>query len=127
MIPDAELVTLEAIRAIEPSVKAGTRVPPENAPDGFVMVRRIGGGFLGKVQDRPTVDVMVFHSDDFQRSALANRIRAGLAELPGTTVAGIPIYSVTEFLGPRRVPDPANPDRTVTLFSLSIALRAVRN
>jgi metal-dependent amidase/aminoacylase/carboxypeptidase family protein len=124
---DAELAVVTALRAaitastdiVVTPAKVGTKVPNPR-PSVFVMVRRVGGSLTNVVQDRARIDVMVWHTNDAARMHLANKMRAALFAARGTQR----IQSVSEFLGPTRLPDPADPTVAVVLFTAQVTVRA---
>lgn len=124
---DAELAVVTALRAavsasvdpiITPAI-VGTKVPLPR-PGAFVMVRRVGGTMTNVVQDRARIDVMVWHTNDANRMRLANKMRGALFAARGTQG----IQAVSEFLGPTRLPDPADPSTPVVLFTAQVTVRA---
>lgn len=130
LYPDAEQTVVKYLRAqlgvraesYAQKVSVGTRMPTA-VPGRYVLIRRAGGTNVGVVVDAPRLDVMVWHDDDFQRVALAQLARGILLATVGQVANGVPVYRVTEFVGPINMPDPANEDRTVTMFTVEMRLR----
>lgn len=124
---DAELVAVTILRdAITAStdeaatgVTVGTRkLPTDTGP--WVLVRRVGGNRTTMVGDAARLDVLVWHNDDFNRMALAGICRSALLASPGSEG----VQRCTEFLGPARLPDPADKARQVVMFTVSLTVRA---
>jgi hypothetical protein len=124
---DAELAAVTAIRAKITAATdsdivgttVGTRLTTTR-PSKYVMVRRVGGPLTNVVQDQARIDLIVWHTDDVKRMKLANHCRAYLFAAIGTQG----IQRVQEFLGPTRVPDPADPNEQTVLLTVSLTVRA---
>lgn len=125
---DAELAVVTVLRAriaasADPAaagVTVGTRVPAGALPSKFVFVRRVGGTLTNVVQDRARIDIMVQHTDDPARMRLANLCRAWLFASRGTNG----VQQVTEFMGPARLPDPADDTRQIIMLTVEMTVRA---
>lgn len=127
VLPDAEKAVTAYLRGVQ-AVAVGTRNPPTATDtDGaeFVRVRRIGGTVRARRVDAPTFDVLVWAADDERRMAIALDVRAQLHAAVGTAVGGVRLGGVIgELLGPRRMPDPGNPQAEVVMFTIQLAMTA---
>ena len=79
---------------------------PHPRPAAFVIVPRIGGQARNFVVDTPTIGVEAWAGTDQRALELCQLARAFIRALPGQTLAGTMFYSVGEFAGPTRLPDP---------------------
>lgn len=125
LFADAELVVVTALRsrlaASDPYVDVGTLVPNPR-PDRLVVVQRTGGARLNLVADEPTVTVDAWAPTADEAQGIAQRCRAHLHALRGSTVAGVAVYRVQELAGPQNLPDPLSSSPRYT-FAVSLALR----
>lgn len=137
LMPDAELVTLAYLRAkatgrAEPYLSGVTfwnRLPAAGASFPalpYVLVRTIGGSSSGVVIDRSRVDVLVWHATDADRMALAQLLRGLLLAAAGDTAAGVKVLGARDAMPPRRMPDPADPNRQVVMFTVELFLRGTQ-
>lgn len=126
-LPDAEKAVVAYLTGAQ-AVAVGIRNPPTATDtDGaeFVRVRRIGGTVRSRRVDAPTFDVLVWAGTDERRMAIALDVRARLHAAVGTAVGGVRLGGVvTEILGPRRMPDPGNPQAEVVMFTIQLAMTA---
>lgn len=127
--PDAELAVLDYL---EPLLQAspepytvGVRISTTvGASRPFVHVRRIGGASEWPGIDQPRLDVVVYHDTDQRRMDLARLcwafLKAAASDRAGTAV----VSYVSTLLGPRQMPDPADPDARVVLFTVDLLVRS---
>lgn len=102
--PDAVgLVVAYLDQALTPTLVA-SRVP-EDRPDEFVQVRRVGGPATPPVRDQARLDVFTWAVTDPEAMDLAYTVREALWLLPGTDLLGPVVYRIEEFLGPRQDDD----------------------
>lgn len=119
IMPDAEKAVLDYLK---PALASRTEphavgVVVANVYKGevkHVQVRRVGGTKGTPVHDRPRMDFIVRHVNDFDRMGLAQLVR-------GLVAAGF--GPVAEFMGPRQMPDPADSTKTVVMFTVEFVLR----
>lgn len=100
-------------------VPAGTRHAP-TAP--FIRVLRTGGPVATRVTDSPQVTIEAYHSLESGAIALLGRARRAIADLPGATLSGWRIKSVTELGGPANLPDPNSTSHRYT-YSAVVQIR----
>lgn len=125
-LPDAELVALEYLRPRLTAMpewsttKIGTLVP---ASRPFVQLRRIGGASAWPGVDAPRIDVVVYHDTDHNRMRLALTCWGLFQAAASDRVAsGVVTYTSTT-LGPRQMPDPADPTKRVAMFTVDLLIR----
>lgn len=135
LFPDAVGTALTYLRA-----NAGTfddldgvtfvnELPPAEKPGRVVRLRRVGGSPRNLVVDVPTLDFMVWDTDEEAAMATARQVRALLMAAPRrggiVTFAGqaTVISTVDEVTGPTLLPDPVNPDRDVVVMTFDVAMR----
>lgn len=109
-------------------VAVGDRVPPgwtiEAGP--LLVIRRSGGVASPPVMDRPRVDFIVRHQDEFNATALANVVRALVVhELKGRVLDGHTVYRVVEFIGPQQYQDPQGNPVPLVMFTEELTLRVL--
>lgn len=98
-------------------------VPPEQTrPDRFVRLMRTGGARDDLVVDRAMLTIEAWARWPVESMALAQAARAVLNAMPGTVVAGVPVYNVVEFSGPAASPDPVSGTPRHT-WTVEIAVR----
>jgi hypothetical protein len=95
---------------------------PDPRPDVFALVRRVGGVALNPVADGPMLAVESWDmGDPVAAGDRLQEIRTALHRLPGTALAGHPVYRVIEVAGPANLPDPdSDHDRYTMTVQLSI-------
>lgn len=81
-------------------------VVPEDRPDEFVTVRRVGGTVEYPVKDRPQMDFRVWDPSAANASARMLAIRELMIGLQGSSTLGVMVYKVDEILGLRELNDP---------------------
>lgn len=137
-LPDAEIAVLDYLRphfaggygagaygvgayGSPTGIKLGTVVP---AARPFLQVRRIGGASELPGVDQPRIDVIVYHDSDYNRMGFAMScwalLKAAAADRAGQAV----VSYVETTLGPRQMPDPANPSARVAMFTVDLLVRA---
>jgi len=126
--PDAEQAAIDYLRPAlaarsEPyviGVKVGTVVGTSRP---FVHIRRIGGASDLPGFDQPRLDVVVYHTNDANRIDLAKLcwaiFKAAASDHAGTAV----VSYVSTTLGPRVMPDPANPSERVGFLTVDLLIR----
>lgn len=117
--PDAEAVVVAYLKGVLPGVKVSTLVPNPR-PDRLVKVTRTGGSRRNVAQDDAMVTLECWDKESADAAALANRVRAHLANFD--TVDGY-VPRDGEVSGPQFFPDPltSNPRYQLTVI---IRLRA---
>ena len=133
VMTDAELAYLAYLRAgvagrSEPflaGLRLGTFVDLSTLP--FGQIRRVGGTQETPRHDRARMDVLIWHSNDANRmdTALVLRALSRAASNDATPHGTVtfPDDGRGEFLGPRQMPDPANPDARVVMFTHELYVR----
>lgn len=89
-----------------PSTRVVEIVPTPRPSDPFVRLMRTGGPGASLVIDRAMVTVETWAENPTDAADLAQAVRAVINAMPGTTIAGVPVYRVVEFSGPATTPDP---------------------
>lgn len=97
-------------------------VVPNPRPDELVVVRRTGGTRLNLVADEPNITVECWARRAEDAHDLAQLCRAILHAMRASSVAGVPIYRVTDVGGPVDLPDPTSNKPRYT-FTVAIAAR----
>lgn len=90
----------------------------------FVVVSRLGGPRVTRVTEQATVTVEAWASTWRAAEDLVQRARRDVHDIEGQTVKGLTFYTVREFAGPARLPDPESglPRNT---FTVSLTVRAL--
>ena len=126
---DAERVVTDAVKAVIDSGalpaapngwKRGTTVTPGVTPTWFVQVRMIGGEDEQVVASRPLVDVRVW--------ADGTRATEGVRSLAARTLLGYlrAALPLRVFALPVPLPDPADPSKIHTLFTVQPLLKGIQ-
>lgn len=97
--------------------KRGTRVTPGVTPQWFIQVRAVGGESDTRVTERPLVDVRVWA--DGSAATEATRSRAARILLARIRQA----LPCRVFATPVPLPDPADPSKVHTLFTVQLFTR----
>lgn len=123
---DAQLLLVDYLAALLPSIPeaagytVGTRVADNVTPVHAIRVRLVGGTGEQRVSARPRCDVRVWAdgsaTTEFAALKLA-RIMLGYLERD---------LKVRIFAGPVPLPDPADPAKTLVLFTVELLLRGVQ-
>jgi hypothetical protein len=124
--PDAEKAVIDYLLPVLAAYQGGG-IPIDVRGGGkrFVRVRRVGGTELTVAHDSPVLDVLVWHDTDFKRMALAQHLWAALRAADGDeTTQAVLLYQSTT-LGPRQMPDPADPNNSVAMFTVSMLVRSL--
>lgn len=96
---------------------------PNPRPTELIQVRRVGGGQLRPVRDKPRVDFTVWAATSPRANEIADLVRHAVHQLAGTMLLGPVVYRVEEVLGPRQLDDPLTGTPRV-LQTQSIDVRA---
>lgn len=118
--PDAERA---AVLYLRPHLPSGVGIDVRGGGGRFVRVRRIGGLPLSPAHDRPTIDVLCWHDSDHARMELAQLMWGLLRAAAGDVVEGTVLSYAATLLGPRQMPDPADPAKAVCMFSVDLVTR----
>lgn len=78
---------------------------PENRPPEFIQVRRVGGTAQAPVREAVRVDVFAWAASEERAYAIGNQVREAVWELGGQMLTGLPVYEVSEFMGPTMTAD----------------------
>ena len=101
--------------------KRGTIIAPNKTPQWFVHVRMVGGEDLGPVAERPLVDVRVWTdgtpATEATRSLAARVLLARIRQALPCRVFALPVP----------LPDPADPSKTLTLFTVQLLTRGAQS
>ncbi len=109
VFPDAVAVTRTGLVAGLPALRDATKVTERHPGKGtFVLLDRTGGVRGSLVHDEPQITADSYAPDLLDAERLAAHVRAVINAMAGTTVAGVPIYRVTELGGPGRLFDPVH-------------------
>jgi len=119
--PDAAALVINHLRTVAPTITFAHDVPNPR-PDVFVRVWRTGGPKSTKVTDAAQLSIESWAPDVDVAIANASTVRGYLNDLPGRTLAGVPIYRVDELAGPGELPDPLSATRRVT-WTVSVHVR----
>lgn len=95
---------------------------PQDRPDTFVTVRRVGGPRLNLVADDATLTVEAWAESDTEANTLAEQASAAIRSLRGSSLDGVAVYRITEPSGPVELPDPVSEQHRST-FTVTVALR----
>lgn len=124
-LPDAEEAVVAYLDPLMDGVRVGTRNPASPTTGGeLVRVRRVGGISRSRVVDVPTLDVLVWADDHGRRMDLARRASALLHAGSGAIAGGARLGGCSDVMGPRRMPDPANDQAEVVMFTVALAMQA---
>ena len=97
--------------------KRGTRIAPGTTPLWFIQVRLVGGTSDSQISERPLVDVRVWADGtpltEATRSLAARILLAHLRREFGCQVFAVPVP----------LPDPADPSKVHTLFTVQLLTR----
>lgn len=97
---------------------------PDEIPDEFVHVRRMGGPARPPARDQPLMHFGSWHDDAQQAMTRLEVIRAALWALPGDSTAfGVTVYQVADSAGPTSTNDP-NTGRPFAFMRVSLTIRA---
>lgn len=124
VFPDAELAVIEYLRPVLAALDSAIPIDVRGGGGRFVRVRRVGGSEDDVAHDHPTLDVFVWHDRDSTRMQLAMQLWAALRASDGDTTTHAVIYYRDTVLGPRQMPDPADPTKTCVLFTVTMLTRA---
>lgn len=120
VMPDVEKVMVDYLFTLIPmlpetaQLKVGTQVASGVTPTDFIQVRHIGGTEEQRVASRPLVDVRVWAEPADRRSLVARILLAHMRRDLDCRTAATPIG----------LPDPANPSKLHTLFTIELLLRS---
>jgi hypothetical protein len=126
---DAEQLLIDYLAARLPGI--GFNVPvasrierlgtdPLKRPSESVVLARVGGPRRDFFTDQPQIAVDSRARTETRAVLLSNACRALLNDLPGTELAGHPVYTVQEFSGPTNQPTDVDPIRYSQSFSIAI-------
>ena len=97
--------------------KRGTTIKPATTPVWFIQVRQIGGEDAGRVAERPLLDVRVWAdgtaATEATRSLAARVLLARIRQAFPCNVFALPVP----------LPDPADPSKVHTLFTVQLLTR----
>ncbi len=96
---------------------------PTPRPDTFGTVQRLGGPRRSRFVDEAQLGVECWAPTAGAAHDLAQLARAHINSLPGSTVAGVRFYRVTEAAGPADLPDPLS-GQPRFVFTVLVAARA---
>lgn len=122
--PDAEKAVIGWLLPVLENVWPDYGIDVRGGGGKFVRVRRIGGTEADVAHDRPTVDVLVWADSDQERMRVAHHLWAVLRAAEGDRVDDAVLYYASTVLGPRQMPDPADPSASVCMFTVQLLLRA---
>ena len=101
--------------------KRGTTIPPGVTPKWFIQVRAIGGEDAGRVADRPLLDVRVWAdgttATEAARSQAARVLLARIRQKFPSNIFAMPVP----------LPDPVDPSKVHTLFTVQLFTRGVQS
>jgi len=101
--------------------KRGTVLEPNVTPRWFVHVRMVGGEDAGPVAERPLLDVRVWTdgtpATEATRSQAARILLARIRQALPCRVFALPVP----------LPDPADPSKTLTLFTVQLLTRGAQS
>lgn len=129
---DAEKVVTDAVKVVidagalpTPPVgsawKRGTTVTPGVTPQWFIQVRMIGGDDEQRVATRPLVDLRVWADGTSATEATRSlAARTLLGHLQSSLRCGV-------FALPVPLPDPADPSKIHTLFTVQLLTKGVQS
>jgi hypothetical protein len=121
--PDAEKAVITYLVPILQAYGGGVGIDVRGSGGRFVRVRRIGGTEASPAHDRASLDVLVWHDTDLLRMRLAQHLWAALRAADGDEAAGAVLSYSGTVLGPRQMPDPADANKSVCLFTVELLLR----
>lgn len=104
LFPDIEALLVSAVAA-DLGVPVSTRIPDER-PDTFIRLVRVGGTRRGLVTDAAMVVFECWAPTGLAASTLARNARAFVHSLDGEMVNGEWIRRVVDITGPQFYPDP---------------------
>lgn len=123
---DAEDVAIGYLEPNLPDVDEGDpfTINIRNGAGHHIRVRRVGGPAATPGHDNPMLDVLVWHDTDKLRMAAAQELWGHLRAANGDVVAdkGVITFEST-FLGPQRLPDPADDTKEIVMFTVSLLVR----
>lgn len=90
----------------------------------FGKIIRTGGPRATPVSDQPQLTVEVYAKRPSRAWELTQQALGHLFDAPGLVVGQTVIYSVREFAGPGKLPDPLLPDFARYTFTVAVQLRA---
>lgn len=123
--PDAELATIRYLRPVlEALVGTAYGLDVRGGGGKFVRVRRVGGTEASPNHDRPVLDLLVWSDTDSRRMQIAHHLWSALRAADGDLVEDAVLFYDGTVLGPRQMPDPADPTRSVCMFTVQLLLRA---
>ena len=100
--------------------KRGTTIAPNVTPQWFIQVRMIGGEDAGRVAERPLLDVRVWAdgtaATEATRSLAARVLLARIRQALPCNVFALPVP----------LPDPVDPSKVHTLFTVQLLTRGVQ-
>ncbi|WP_327725725.1 hypothetical protein [Streptomyces europaeiscabiei] len=121
--PDAAAVVRSylqaALAAHGTPVPVRTRVPDER-PERFIRIERVGGTLLDRVTDRPRLAFEVWAPSEEETADLTKVARALVHAIPGWR--GAVAYDVVDVGGPNTAPDPISGQERGT-FAVEVSLR----
>lgn len=101
--------------------KRGTTIKPATTPTWFVQVRQIGGETEGRVAERPLLDFRVWAdgtpATEATRSLAARILLARIRQAFPCNVFALPVP----------LPDPVDPSKVHTLFTVQLLTRGVQS
>ena len=101
--------------------KRGTTIAPGVTPTWFIQVRMIGGEDAGRVAERPLLDVRVWAdgtaATEATRSQAARVLLARIRQALPCNVFALPVP----------LPDPVDPSKVHTLFTVQLLTRGVQS
>jgi len=101
--------------------KRGTTVKAATTPTWFIQVRMVGGEDLGPVAERPLLDVRVWtdgtSATEATRSLAARILLARIRQAFACRVFALPVP----------LPDPVDPSKVHTLFTVQLLTRGIQS
>jgi hypothetical protein len=100
--------------------KRGTTIAPNVTPKWFIQVRMVGGEDAGRVAERPMLDVRVWtdgtSATESMRSLTARVLLARIRQAFPCNVFALPVP----------LPDPVDPSKVHTLFTVQLLTRGAQ-
>jgi hypothetical protein len=116
---DAEALVVQHLTGVLTGVLVTTDVP-ENKPDTFLTVQRIGGIQQNRVMDGPLLVFQAWANTKADAYDLAKLARAYVFAMPGNSYSGTWVYKVSEVGGVGYLPDP---DSSLPRYQFTVQMR----
>lgn len=129
VFPDIEQLLVDWLTEHLPeygyTVPVSTQIPDER-PESFVTVPRVGGPRRNLVVDSPTISCDSYAIRPKPALELAQVVRGIIHAAAGQVLGGYQVYRVTEFTGPGNLPDNRSAhSRYTQAFSILVRGHAV--